>query len=107
MENTATLSEDRKKEIEAASRKKLLFMQSEYWRVRNGKQRFLRCPYCATGNIKRRNFFGAPKFCCDTFARALKAILDRQDEVDRAAEAARRACALMNMANKIDQSRAN
>jgi len=76
-------------DLKAASQKKLEFMQAEYWRVRNGKQRYLRCPYCKAGEVMRRNFYGAPKFCCDTFARALKAILDRQDEVDKAAAAAR------------------
>ena len=71
--------------------KKLEHMEREYWRVNNGKQRFIRCPYCVPEfDLKEmhRNFIGAPRFCCPTFARALKAILDRQDEIDKAAKSA-------------------
>lgn len=82
-----------------AAQEKLEFMQREYWRVNNGKQRYLRCPYCVTsiGNTKlmHRNFVNCPQFCCPTFARALKAILDRQDEVDKAAQAARNIVRIM------------
>ncbi len=77
----------------AEAQRKLNFVQQEYWRLRNGKQRYIRCPYCATeqGGVKlmHRNFRDCPKFCCLTFGRVLKAILDRQDEVDKAAAAAR------------------
>jgi hypothetical protein len=77
----------------AMAQKKLEFTQQEYWRVNNGKQRYLRCPYCVRNMegksaLFRRNFMGCPRFCCDTFGRALKAILDRQDEVDKAWNAA-------------------
>jgi hypothetical protein len=67
-----------------AAEQKLELMQRNYWRLRNGKARFMKCPYCAGVN-----WMNCPKFCCPTFARALKAILDRQDEVDVAYKAAR------------------
>jgi hypothetical protein len=82
------MEESEKNEIDRQSKQKLDHLQQEYWRVRNGKQRFMRCPYCVRGTVMRRNFYGSPKFCCDTFAHALKAILDRQDEVNRAMQAA-------------------
>jgi hypothetical protein len=92
----------------AAAQHKLTFLQQEYWRVNNGKQRYLRCPYCASeqGKVKvyHRNFFGAPQFCCPTFARALKAILDRQDEVDKAAQAARTIVRIAEMAERAEMN---
>jgi hypothetical protein len=103
------LTQERKAELKAESNMKLDFMQREYWRCRNGKQRYIRCPFCSPlkQQLKRRNFIGAPQFCCDLFAKALKAILDRQDEVDKAANATRRACHLMNEAQNIDRAHAN
>lgn len=78
---------------------KLEWMQREYWRLNNGKQRYMRCPYCSPldSKVKRRNYFGAPKFCCDFFGKALKAILDRQDEVDKGMNAARNIQRIMKM----------
>lgn len=107
--NTVHITDERKAEIEKESRLKMEFLQREYWRLRNEKQRFMRCPFCTSleTKFKRRNFYGAPQFCCETFAKALKAILDRQEEIDRAANAARRACALMNAAHNADQARVN
>jgi hypothetical protein len=71
------------------SRRKIEFMEREYWRVRNGRQRYIRCPYCSPRDgIKHRNYIGSPNMCCTLFAKCLKAILDRQDEVDKAASAA-------------------
>lgn len=86
-----------------AAQQKLEHLEREYWRVRNGKQRYLRCPYCTpTGDLKEmfRNFPGAPQFCCSTFARAFKAILDRQDQVDTAYAAAKHTIRALEMAAK-------
>ena len=110
-ETVAGFSEDREIERKEAAAK-LDFMQREYWRVNNQKQRYMRCPYCSPFDPKkltllRRNYYGSPTFCCWMFAKALKAILDRQDEVDKAANAARRACALINTAHVMDQSNGN
>lgn len=95
------MSDDPKK----AAEMKMEHMQREYWRVRNGKQRFIRCPYCCeSGDLKEmyRNFHGAPQFCCPTFARALKAILDRQDEVDKAWKAAQTVTKLGKMVESVN-----
>lgn len=109
MSMTEELTQETKENLAKESRAKISWMEREYWRLRNGKQRYMRCPFCAPlkQTLKRRNFYGAPSFCCPLFAKALKAILDRQEEVDRAAEAARRACALMNTAHRIDQGQVN
>jgi hypothetical protein len=61
----------------------LEFLQKEYWRLRNNTQRYMRCPYC-TEDHRMRNFPGSPQFCCKMFAKAFKAILDRQEEIDKA-----------------------
>ena len=84
------LTEGRKQEIRAESRKKLDFVQAEYWKCRNGKQGYIRCPFCSPvkQNLKRRNYIGSKGFCCHTFAKAFKAILERQAEVDKAAKQA-------------------
>ena len=76
------------------AQKRLEFLQAEYWRLRNGKQRYMRCPYCETQENMRRNFPHQDKMCCRMFAKALSAILDRQDEVDKALFAVK----VMNMA---------
>jgi hypothetical protein len=65
-----------KEELRAASLQKMEAMQREYWRLRNGKTAVMRCPYCLGVNVEGH------KMCCNLFARAFKAILDRQDEVD-------------------------
>ncbi len=77
----------------------LEFLQREYWRVRNNAQRYMRCPYC-TEDKRMRNFPGSLKLCCVMFAKALKAILDRQDEVDRAQNAAKTIVRIAEMAAK-------
>jgi hypothetical protein len=112
MSETAAGSSAGQETEEREAREKITLVERDYWRVRNGKQRYLRCPYCTPPDDKplvkrmlRRNYFGSPHFCCWTFAKVLKLILDRQDEVDKAANAARRACAVINTANAIDQGR--
>lgn len=82
------LTPDQKAEIDATAKKNMNFCEKEYWRVRNGKSRFMRCPYCATPPFYRRNFVNGKKVCCALFAKAFEAILDRQDEVDKAQAAA-------------------
>lgn len=89
-----------------AARDKITFLEREYWRVRNGKQRYMRCPYCSPfENLKElnRNFPNAPCFCCPVFAKAFKAILDRQDEVNKAQIAAQRAVAMIDAAQEMDR----
>lgn len=101
------LSTEQKAFLDEKARKSLDFMQREYWRIRNGKQRFMRCPFCATERILngketmpfyRKNFIDGKKVCCALFARAFEAILDRQEEIDRAASAARTILAIGKMA---------
>lgn len=75
------ITPERMAEIKAKSQRKLEFLQREYWRLRNGKQRYMRCPYC-TSNQRRRNFPG--QGCCALFLKGFKVILDRQAEVDLA-----------------------
>jgi hypothetical protein len=79
----------------------LEFLQREYWRVRNrnNAQRYMRCPYC-TEDKRMRNFPGSVKLCCVMFAKALKAILDRQDAVDRAQNPAKTIVRIAEMAAK-------
>jgi len=85
------LSPERKAEIEAESKRKITFMEREYWRLRNGEQDYMRCPYCAIPSSDgkrdreyRINLVDRP-FCCALFAKMFAAILDRQIEVDTAA----------------------
>ena len=82
---------------EAIAIKRLEFVQREYWRLRNGKQRFMRCPYC-TEKARMRNFPGSARFCCEFFAKAFAAILDRQEKVDQM---------MHNEANRIIESAVN
>jgi hypothetical protein len=70
--------------------KRLEFLQREYWRLRNGKQRFMRCPYC-TEKATKRNFPHMPRLCCPMFAKAFKAILDRQEKVNEGMQLAAQA----------------
>ena len=86
------LSAERKAEIEKESEQKLEFVLREYWRLRNGKARFMRCPYCSAGscsagscsagNMMRKNWPNGKSLCCALFAKAFKAILDRQDRIE-------------------------
>jgi hypothetical protein len=96
---------------ETAARRKMEFVQSEYWRFQNGKQRYMRCPYCvppteSSKNMFRHNYYGN-NFCCFTFAKAIKAVLDRQDEVDKAAEAARNIIKLAEMTKRQEKAHLN
>ena len=85
------LSPERKTELEAESKRKITFMEREYWKLRNGEQEYMRCPYCAIASTSdkrerefRINYVGQP-MCCPLFAKMFGAILDRQIEVDAAA----------------------
>ena len=84
------LTEERKREIELESKRKITFMEREYWKLRNGEQEYMRCPFCAPISPFTRerefriNVMDQP-ICCSTFAKAFAAILDRQAEVDSAA----------------------
>jgi|ERR1700744_1700424 len=85
-----TLSDERKREIEAESKRKITFMEREYWRMRNFEQDFMRCPFCptvstVTGDKQFRHNHMDQPMCCPLFAKAFAAILDRQKEVDTAA----------------------
>ena len=102
----SSIPAERKAELDKRARENVTFLEREYWRVRNGKQRFMRCPYCANERslngekvtpFYRRNFIDGKKLCCALFARAFEAILDRQDEIDRAASAARTILTIGNM----------
>lgn len=79
----AAIPDKRKAEIELESKRKMELMQQEYWRLRNDKQPYMRCPYC-----EKPNFEDDP-LCCKLFARAFEAIIDRQAQVDVAAQAVR------------------
>jgi hypothetical protein len=82
VDGTRSLSASQKEKIEANSRRKLDYLQAEYWRLRNGKQDYMRCPYCVKGRHgRRRNFVDGP-ICCVLFAKAFGAILERQNQVD-------------------------
>lgn len=78
---------------------KLEFMMREYWRLRNDKARYMRCPYCTPNMVLRdmKHNWPGRSFCCFTFGKALKAILDRQDQVDVAYKAAQTATKLIKM----------
>ncbi len=82
------LTDERKREIEAESKRKITFMEREYWALRNEQQDFMRCPFCANGGDIRLNFVGQP-MCCPLFAKASGAILERQAQVDVAAQMVR------------------
>lgn len=79
------ISEYRKEVIRKNSRLKMAFVEAEYWRMRNGRQSYMRCPYCANGRHGRRRNFEDKPLCCGTFAKAFGAILERQNQVDIAA----------------------
>jgi hypothetical protein len=93
-----TLEPRSDEELKAEALKKLKFMHQQYWRLRNGKARFMLCPYCSPldQKFKRRNWPGK-NFCCFTFRDAFAAILDRQEKVDEAYKAAQIATKLMKM----------
>lgn len=78
------LSPAQKEKIRANSRLKMQFMEQEYWRLRNGKQEYMRCPYCVKGRHGRRKNFIDGAMCCVLFAKAFGAILERQVKVDEA-----------------------
>ena len=61
---------------------KMQYMEQEYWRLRNGKQNYIRCPYCVKGRHGRRRNFVDGAMCCVLFAKAFGAILERQNAVD-------------------------
>jgi hypothetical protein len=84
----AAIPDERKAEIEAESKRKITFMEREYWKLRNEEQDFMRCPFCAHGGDMRVNFVGQP-MCCPLFAKAFGAILERQAQVDLAAQMVR------------------
>jgi hypothetical protein len=89
-ERLTTITKERKAEIEAMSRRKMDFVEREYWAFRNEKQDYMRCPYCmvqpptANGPLYSRNYVDT-EVCCPMFSKALMAILDRQRQVDVAA----------------------
>ena len=93
------LTADAKAAMDDAARRKMNFMEVEYWRVRNGKSRYMRCPYCKTDAEKdyRSNFVDGETVCCALFAKAFQAVMDRQDEVDKAAMHARNIVTLCQM----------
>ena len=78
-----TISAERKREIETESKRKIQAMEREYWAMRNEKQDHMACPYCTGINVVDQTV------CCRMFAKALKAIMERQYQIDVAAEAAR------------------
>lgn len=79
------LTEERKEILRANSMRKMSYVESEYWRMRNGKQEYMRCPYCAVGRHGRRLNYEGRSVCCSLFAKAFGAILERQIQVDVAA----------------------
>lgn len=79
------LSENKQSEIKIKSKAKLDYLQTEYWRMRNGKQDYMRCPYCVPGRHGRRRNHEGRNLCCSLFAKAFGAILERQNQVDIAA----------------------
>lgn len=79
------LTEKRKEELRAIAKRKLAYIEQEYWRVRNGKQDYLRCPYCVKGRHGHRRNHIDGNVCCSMFAKAFGAILERQNQVDIAA----------------------
>lgn len=83
------LTPEQKNRIDEAARRKMNFMEVEYWRIRNGKSKYMRCPYCRAGQVYRRNFIDGKTVCCALFAKAFEAIMDRQYQVDIAAQHAR------------------
>ena len=78
------IPDERKRELEAGSKRKITFMEKEYWKMRNGEQDYMRCPFCVSHGEHRINVLDRP-MCCPLFAKAFGAILDRQAEVDMAA----------------------
>jgi hypothetical protein len=80
---------------EQIAARRLEFIQKEYWRLRNGKARFMRCPYC-TSDARMKNWPDAQKICCPMFAKAFRAILDRQEAIDKAWAAAQFEKAVMD-----------
>lgn len=82
VDGTPSLSAAQKQKIEANSRRKLDYLQAEYWRLRNGKQEYMRCPYCVKGRHGRRKNFVDGAMCCVLFAKAFGSILERQNAVD-------------------------
>lgn len=79
------ITPERKEAIRDASMRKMSFMEAEYWRLRNGKQAYMRCPYCAKGRHGRKRNYEGKTVCCSLFAKAFGAILERQSQIDVAA----------------------
>jgi len=88
MENEPTYTPE---EMKRQSELKMEFLQREYWRVHQKKQDYMRCPYCLSENP-----IGIDPMCCPLFAKALKAILDRQEEVNRGLGWAQHAQRMLN-----------
>jgi hypothetical protein len=86
------MAPERLAEIEAASKRKMEMMQQEYWRLRNEKQPYMRCPYCDALNFEDN------PLCCGLFTKAFRAILERQAQVDVAAQMVRN-CAKVGLVN--------
>ena len=78
------LTQERKSELESIARRKMQMMEREYWRVRNDKAKSMDCPYCGGKSV-----VDGKTVCCFMFAKALEAVLDRQEEIDKAAKHAR------------------
>jgi hypothetical protein len=78
------LTAERKQELESIARRKMQAMEREYWRVRNDKAKAMDCPYCSGKSV-----VDGTAVCCSMFAKALEAILDRQEEINKAAKHAR------------------
>jgi hypothetical protein len=78
------LTAERKQELESTARRKVQFLEREYWKVRNKEQKYMNCPYC-----EGRSIVDGTAVCCSMFAKALEAILDRQEEINKAAKHAR------------------
>lgn len=79
------LTAARKETIREASKRKMSFLEAEYWRMRNGRQDYMRCPYCSKGRHGRKRNHEDKPVCCLMFAKAFGAILERQLQVDIAA----------------------
>src|SRR5271170_8224703 len=96
----SALSTAQKEKIEANSRRKVSFLEQEYWRLRNGKQCYMRCPYCVKGRHGRRKNFVDGAMCCVLFAKAFGAILERQNAVD---VAQRHASNILRLAQAVQE----
>lgn len=77
---------------------KLQFLEDQVLQIRAGELKWLLCPYCGTENLPTNEHL-----CCQLFADATSAILDRmdkQDAMDFMSNVADRAVAPLNIATK-------